>query len=195
MLFLRLLLFVVSFGFLGVAAVVVLYDIYLAFELNRLLRLGERPPADAAKSQTTATPTGGTQSPDTPATPLSPVTRPSFYLPPRSSGPRRAICWSTAAKFVVLAALSSLLARASWWCRTATPQCASARFPACAPAPCTPARTCCAAHPTRATFRYPRQSVFHRRIRESTRQGFGSSHRGSARRTVGRPRRHRALPG
>ena len=49
MLFLRLLLFVVSFGFLGVAAVVVLYDIYLAFELNRLLRLGERPSSDAAK--------------------------------------------------------------------------------------------------------------------------------------------------
>ena len=48
MLFLRLLLFVVSFGFLGVAVAIVLYDIYLAFELNRLLRLGERGAKDQA---------------------------------------------------------------------------------------------------------------------------------------------------
>src|SRR5271167_5024912 len=111
MLFLRLLLFVVGFGFLGVAAVVVLYDIYLAFELNRILRLGERPVAEAAQSQAAATPTDGAPLPDAAGKPPAPVTRPSFYLPPRSAGPRRAVRWSTAAKFVVLAALSSLLAR------------------------------------------------------------------------------------
>ena len=38
MLFLRLLLFVVSFGFIGLAITVVLYDLYLAFELDRILR-------------------------------------------------------------------------------------------------------------------------------------------------------------
>ena len=50
MLFLRLLLFVVSVGFLGVAVAIVLYDLYLAFELNRILRLGERKPKDLRAS-------------------------------------------------------------------------------------------------------------------------------------------------
>ena len=55
MLFLHLLLFVVSFGFLAVAVGIVLYDMYLAFELNRILRLGERAPQDRAANQAART--------------------------------------------------------------------------------------------------------------------------------------------
>src|SRR5271155_6193669 len=112
MLFLRLLLFVVSVGFLGVAVAIVLYDLYLAFELNRILRLGERAPRDLAASQV-AGPSGegGPAASSTTAAASAPVARPTFYLPPRSTGPRRAIRWSAAAKFVVFAALSSLLGK------------------------------------------------------------------------------------
>jgi hypothetical protein len=125
MLFLRLLLFVVSVGFLAVAAGIVLYDIYLAFELNRILRLGERRPADVAASQAVGTqtvgvplsteaagaPSAGDPPLGTAASVAAPPSRPSFYLPPRTAGPRRAIRWSTAAKVVVLAAVSSLLGK------------------------------------------------------------------------------------
>ena len=55
MLFLRTLLLVVSFGFLAVAVAIVLYDLYLAFELNRILRLGEREPKDVAAEQAAGT--------------------------------------------------------------------------------------------------------------------------------------------
>ncbi|MGB8835686.1 MAG: hypothetical protein WCC67_03005, partial [Candidatus Acidiferrales bacterium] len=51
MLFLRWLLFVISFGFLGVAVIIVLYDIYLAFELNRILQRSERQPEKLAADQ------------------------------------------------------------------------------------------------------------------------------------------------
>ena len=45
MLFLRFLLFVISFGFVGIAIAIVLYDVYLAFELDRLLRrTNDSPP-------------------------------------------------------------------------------------------------------------------------------------------------------
>ena len=119
MLLLRLLLFVMSFGILGVAVAIVLYDIYLAFELNRLLRLGERRPTDAAASQAPGTSSESAPLPTAAgATPAGgcgasavPVSRPAFYLPPRSAGPRRAIRWSVAAKLVVLAAVSSLLGK------------------------------------------------------------------------------------
>jgi regulator of protease activity HflC (stomatin/prohibitin superfamily) len=115
MLFLRLLLFVISFGFLGVAAIMVLYDIYLAFELNRILRRSERQPEKAATEQAAVTPSptqGAT--PPIPAaseTAPTPTARSSFRLPPRSSGPRRAIRWSTAAKLVVAAVLCSLIGK------------------------------------------------------------------------------------
>ena len=59
MLFLRTLLFVVSFGFLGVAVAIVLYDLYLAFELNRILRIGERKPKDVAAEQAAGTSSEG----------------------------------------------------------------------------------------------------------------------------------------
>jgi regulator of protease activity HflC (stomatin/prohibitin superfamily) len=88
MLFLRFLLLAVSFGFLACAAGVVLYDIYLAFELGRLLR--RRAPAlDATQP--------GQSGEGTPA-----IQRPA--LPPR---PRRAIRWNAAAKLVALAAVSA----------------------------------------------------------------------------------------
>jgi regulator of protease activity HflC (stomatin/prohibitin superfamily) len=128
MLFLRLLLFVVSFGFLAVAIAIVLYDLYLAFELNRILRLGERAPKDVAAEKVAGaradggslfTSIAGTSSESGSASGTSgadaqtaaPTPRPAFYLPPRSAGPRRAIRWSAAAKLVVLAALSSLLGK------------------------------------------------------------------------------------
>ena len=111
MLFLRLLLFVVSFGFLGVAVAIVLYDLYLAFELNRILRLGERKPKDVATEQAAGTSSEGGPLAGTTAAASGPVSRPAFYLPPRSAGPRRAIRWSAAAKLVVFAALSSLLGK------------------------------------------------------------------------------------
>ncbi len=120
MLFLRLLLFVVSFGFLGVAVAIVLYDLYLAFELNRILRLGDRAPKDLAANQVAGTPgensplpdaVAGTPSSGTAASATASSARPVFYLPPRSAGPRRAIRWSAAAKFVAFAALSSLLGK------------------------------------------------------------------------------------
>lgn len=92
MLFLRFLLLAVSFGFLACAAGVVLYDIYLAFELNRLLRRRE-PAADSAQAEVTA--------PGSPA-----VQR-------VSTGPRarRTIRLSVAGKLVLAAAVSALAGR------------------------------------------------------------------------------------
>jgi regulator of protease activity HflC (stomatin/prohibitin superfamily) len=89
MLFLRFLFLLVSFGFLAAAAGVVLYDIFLAFELNRLLRRGGSA-ADAAQPE---------QSGD--ATP--PIQRATF-----STRPRRAIRLNVAAKLGLVAALSAL---------------------------------------------------------------------------------------
>jgi len=92
MLFLRFLFFVISVGALTLAAGIVLYDIWLAFELNRLLQRRPR-----VQSQ----PLGEGE---TPAFEVAPPAR----LPLRP-GPRRAIRWSTAAKFIVIAALSALI--------------------------------------------------------------------------------------
>jgi regulator of protease activity HflC (stomatin/prohibitin superfamily) len=111
MLFLRLLLFVISFGFLGAAAIMILYDVYLAFELSRILRRSERQPEKAASDQAAAarTPAEGTRPPIVAAAPTpAPTARSNFRLPPRSSGLRRAIRWSTAAKLAIAAALCSL---------------------------------------------------------------------------------------
>ena len=112
MLFLRLLLFVISFGFLVVAAIMVLYDIYLAFELSRILRRSERQPEKSAVEQAAATPTPveGTTPPIAAAAP-TPTARSSFHLPPRSAGPRRPIRWSTAAKLTVAAVFCSLIGK------------------------------------------------------------------------------------
>jgi regulator of protease activity HflC (stomatin/prohibitin superfamily) len=111
MLFLRLLLFVISFGLLGVAAIVVLYDIYLAFELNRILRRSERQPEKVPTDQvaTVPTPTEGATPPIAAAPKPTATARSSFRLAPGSAGPRRAIRWSTAAKLVVAAVLCSMM--------------------------------------------------------------------------------------
>jgi regulator of protease activity HflC (stomatin/prohibitin superfamily) len=111
MLFLRVLLFAISFGFLGAAAIVVLYDTYLAFELNRILRRAPSAP-DSAATERTAVPTEGTSQPVlTEAEPIPPP-RPTFHLPPRRTGQRRSIRWSIAAKLLTLAALCSLAGKA-----------------------------------------------------------------------------------
>jgi regulator of protease activity HflC (stomatin/prohibitin superfamily) len=91
MLFLRFLLLTVSFSFLVGAIGTVVYDIYIAFELGRILRRNERPTESAL-------------GPDAPA--ASPA-------PPRFSsiGPRRQIRWIVAAKLVALAAATSLAAK------------------------------------------------------------------------------------
>jgi len=91
MLFLRFLLLAVSIGFLVCAAGVVLYDIYLAFELGRLLRPRE---PEQQPGQLGLTGEG------TP--PIQRTASASF--PPR---PRRAIRWNAAAKLVALAAVSA----------------------------------------------------------------------------------------
>lgn len=83
MLFLRFLLLAGCFAFLAGAASAVLYDIYLAYELDRLLRRGEGPAEGAQRGET-----------------------------PGAAGParrvRRTIRWNTAAKLTVIAALAGL---------------------------------------------------------------------------------------
>jgi regulator of protease activity HflC (stomatin/prohibitin superfamily) len=55
MLFLKFMLLAICFSFLACAAGMVLYDIYLAFELDRILRRGERP-SDAPDREAPRTP-------------------------------------------------------------------------------------------------------------------------------------------
>lgn len=85
MLFLKWMLFATCFGLLACAASMVAYDVYLAFELDRILRRNARP-ADAAQP-------GETQAP-----------------PDRSPNPPRAIRWHAAARLVVMAAIAGLAA-------------------------------------------------------------------------------------
>jgi regulator of protease activity HflC (stomatin/prohibitin superfamily) len=89
MLFLRFLLLLVSFGLLASAAGVVLYDIFLAFELNRLLRR-----RDGAASAMSAEQAGAASLPNQRA-PLGPR-------------PRRVIRLNMATKLVLLAAVTAL---------------------------------------------------------------------------------------
>jgi regulator of protease activity HflC (stomatin/prohibitin superfamily) len=85
MLFLRLMLFVGAFGFFACAVCMVAYDISLAYELDRILRWGERPKGGAAE----------------PGTPV-PALAPAF---PRK---RCVIRWNAAAKFVAIGAAAGL---------------------------------------------------------------------------------------
>jgi len=88
MLFLRFLFFLIAVGALACAAGVLLYDVYLAFELSRLL---QRRPRAAQQ-------------------PVAEREAPALAAPPsRPAGPRRAIRWISAAKFSVIAAVSALL--------------------------------------------------------------------------------------
>jgi len=84
MLFLKYLLLIACFGLFVSAAGAILYDIYLAFELNRILSRRKNP-SDSGPSG------------DAPP--------PGVVLP----RPRRAIRWNTAAKLLAIAALAGLL--------------------------------------------------------------------------------------
>jgi len=85
MLFLKYLLLIACFGLFVSAAGAILYDIYLAFELNRILSRRKNP-SDSGPSG------------DAPP--------PGVVLP----RPRRAIRWNTAAKLLAIAALARRLA-------------------------------------------------------------------------------------
>ncbi len=91
MLFMRVVFLLIGIGAFVCAVAMVAYDIYLAFELNRLL---QRQEATTETSDSTA--------PSKPALTAASVT-------PR---PRRAIQWQTAAKLAVIGTIS-LLARSS----------------------------------------------------------------------------------
>ncbi|HSY59798.1 MAG TPA: SPFH domain-containing protein [Terriglobales bacterium] len=97
MLFLRFLLLVVSFGFLAGAAGTVIYDIYLAFELNRILRRNDRPSKGEGSAAESAA-----HSSTLSALPLASA---SSQL--RDSVPRPAVRWTLALKLVALAAITS----------------------------------------------------------------------------------------
>ena len=84
MLMLKMLLLVICFGLFLCAAGTILYDIYLALELSRILRRGEPP-------------TGASDSTNAP-------------LPAPRTRPRRAIRWHLAAKLATIGALSGLTA-------------------------------------------------------------------------------------
>jgi len=89
MLFLRFLLLLVSFGLLASAAGVVLYDIFLAFELNRLLRRRDGA-ADATSSE------------------QSGAVSPPVQRAPVGTRPRRVIRLNMATKLVLVAAVTAL---------------------------------------------------------------------------------------
>ncbi len=92
MIFLKYLLLIICFGACACAAGTVVYDIYLAFELDRILRRGERKPKPS---------TEGTDAEAGSAARSAPPAR-------LATKPGRAVRWNTAAKFVAIAAISGL---------------------------------------------------------------------------------------
>src|SRR5271170_2254827 len=106
MLFLRFLLFVISFGFVGIAIAIVLYDVYLAFELDRLLRrTNDSPPTSSP-----TTPPASSDA-DLQASAVPPPQTPGAAYLARRAGPRRAIRWASAAKLLAIAAALSLFGK------------------------------------------------------------------------------------
>jgi regulator of protease activity HflC (stomatin/prohibitin superfamily) len=87
MIFLKFVLMLICFGFLAGAASTILYDIYLTFELSRILRRGERGQSSSES--------GAPTNPESPG----------VILP----GPRHAIRCQTAAKLALIGALAGLL--------------------------------------------------------------------------------------
>ena len=85
MIALKILLLVICFSCFACAAGAILYDIYLAFELGRLLRRSDKP-EETPTSETSAR-------------------TPGLILP----RPRRAIRWNTAAKLAAIGALAGLV--------------------------------------------------------------------------------------
>jgi len=110
MLFLRFLLFVISFGFIAAAVGLVVWDIFLAFELSRVLRRSERPQVSASAEQ----PGGVSETPPTKAV-EAPAAKPTaspaqLYLSRRrTAGAGPAIRWAAAGKLVFAGALSGLV--------------------------------------------------------------------------------------
>jgi regulator of protease activity HflC (stomatin/prohibitin superfamily) len=104
MIFLRYLLLAVCFGAALLAAATVLYDIYLAFELDRILRRGERKDEAAKKEEQP-----GTEAPSFLSS--APVASPAAWSLRRT--PNRAmrdVRWRTAAKLLAISAISGLTA-------------------------------------------------------------------------------------
>ena len=91
MLFMRVVFLLIGIGAFVCAVATVAYDIYLAFELSRLL---QRKEATIEVTDATA------------------GSKPSLASAPASPRPRRAIQWQTASKLAVIGTIS-LLARSS----------------------------------------------------------------------------------
>jgi regulator of protease activity HflC (stomatin/prohibitin superfamily) len=103
MIFLKYLLVAICFCASTVAAGTVLYDIYLAFELDRLFRRGERkaePLRSGEPPEAEPKASGGPQE-----TEVVVMRRQA-----RGSGARQNVRWKVAAKFVMIAAISGLAA-------------------------------------------------------------------------------------
>ena len=98
MLFLKFVLLLAALGLLPTAAGIVAYDIYLSFELNRLLE--RRRPKDAAGPTGGAEPRAGAEFAGTPPAPAG------HRIPAQ---PRRAIRWGFAAKLILLAGAASFV--------------------------------------------------------------------------------------
>ena len=102
MLFLRFLFLLIGFGFLAAAAGVVLYDVYLAFELGRILRRRPEPPVQPSSAESAVPPESSPLAPQPVV--LQPPSQPQFRI-------RRPIRWITTTKLAVVAAALSLLGR------------------------------------------------------------------------------------
>jgi regulator of protease activity HflC (stomatin/prohibitin superfamily) len=100
MLFLRFLFFAISATFVAVAVGLVIYDVFLAFELGRLLRSDERPPGKGEEGHSSETPVS--------AAPPPVAALGAIQSPVRIARTRRAIRWAPAAKLGVAAALTAL---------------------------------------------------------------------------------------
>ena len=81
MLFLRVLLSIISFGFLAGAIGTVAYDIYLAFQLDRILRRNDRAPESESGGATGSAASTGASS-DSPSLAQS-TSRPPVSAPRR----------------------------------------------------------------------------------------------------------------
>ncbi|MGB8523608.1 MAG: SPFH domain-containing protein [Candidatus Acidiferrales bacterium] len=101
MLFLRFLLFVLSVSFVVVAAGLVIYDVFLAFELGRLLRPHESASKKDEAAQTSETPDLGA---------AAVAARGPIQAPVRIARTRRTVRWAAAAKLVAVSAFLSLAA-------------------------------------------------------------------------------------
>jgi regulator of protease activity HflC (stomatin/prohibitin superfamily) len=99
MLFLRFLFFAISATFVAVAVGLVIYDVFLAFELGRLLRSDERPPEEGEAAQSREAPVSAV---------AQVAALGAIQAPVRIARTRRAIRWAPAAKLVVAAALTAL---------------------------------------------------------------------------------------